>query len=88
LTTRGNGDSPLEGVGINITKVGKFVAAGIVSGNDNDIVRTTGVIPVKGRGLTLGEIGSCDREVSSHTEDGESENESSGEKSGVHHKDN
>ena len=31
-----------------------FFATGIVRGNDNDIVRTIGVIPVKGRGLALG----------------------------------
>jgi len=83
-----DGDGPLDCVGINLAKVGKFVATGIASGNDNDIIRTIGVIPVKGRGLALGEHGSVNRKVCSDMENGESEKEGSGKKSGVHRRDN
>jgi hypothetical protein len=83
------------------------VTAGVVGGNDNNIVRAGSLVPVEGGGLALqsrgdimsnleqesgvvekianlGENGSVDRKVSPDTEDGEGENESNGEKSGVH----
>lgn len=86
LSSGRNGDfRPLIRVGVNrVTKVGNIVAAGVAGGNDDNIIRAGGLVPGKGSGLALGECGSVNREVSSDTEGGESEKESSGEKSGVH----
>jgi len=60
------------------------VAARFVTGNDDDIVGAFGVSPGESRRLALGELDGRDFEVSPDTESSESENEGSGEKSGIH----
>jgi len=88
LSSGSDGDFwPLECVGIDVTEVDEGIPAGVVRRNNDDIVRVSGAIPAERRGLALGKFDGVDREVSLNTENSESENESSGEKSEVHRRD-
>lgn len=67
-----------------VPKVEESITAGVAGRNDDNIIRTGGRVPSKGRRLALGECRSIDRKVSSDTDNGKSENDSGGKKSGEH----
>jgi len=83
LSSRSDVDLPYVGGVTKITKLGKRIVAWLGSRNNGDIVGALGRIPSEVRGLALGEDGGIDGE-SPDMESSESENEGSGEKSGVH----
>jgi len=88
LTSGGDIDlRPCEFVGIMVTEVNESIAAWVIRRNEYDIVGAIGLSPGEVRGLALGELDSSDIEVSPGMGGKESENEGSGEKSGVHRRD-